>query len=365
MIALGDFEKIRPPYEILQEECLDWLARAHTLAEAATVGKELGDTEMVHFGAAMKELIARVGCKPERIQKRGSMRPLEEVPIQGIDERMELFDRYATEVFLQFYPEASEAPDDLIHVSCTGYVAPSGAQKVVSCRGWGEKTTVTHAYHMGCYASIPAIRIAQGFYFSGKSRIDLVHTEISSLHANPFLHRPDQLVSQTLFADGFIKYTVRKSFFSPHFCVRALHEELIPGSLEAMMWRVASQGFLMSLAKEIPVLIQSALRGYLMRLFEKAGLSFQELLPSLYFAVHPGGPKILQYVQKLLGLEEWQLEESVDVMQNYGNMSSATLPHIWQQILKNEKIKNGAIVVSLAFGPGLTICGGVLEKCGG
>ena len=61
---------------------------------------------------------------------------------------------------------------------------------------------------MGCYGAIVAIRIGAAFSKDSQARTDVVHTELCSLHCNPSLHRVDQLVGQSLFADGFIKYSI-------------------------------------------------------------------------------------------------------------------------------------------------------------
>ena len=50
------------------------------------------------------------------------------------------------------------------------------------------------------------------------------------------------------------------------------------------------------------------------------------------------------------------------MLHDYGNMSSATLPHVWQRILEDSRIAAGTPVVSLAFGPGLTMCGALFVK---
>ena len=62
-----------------------------------------------------------------------------------------------------FYPGGEEPPDDIIHVTCTGYEAPSAVQKLAVRRGWQDRVGITHAYHMGCYASMPAVRMATGY----------------------------------------------------------------------------------------------------------------------------------------------------------------------------------------------------------
>lgn len=365
-MLLTDFQIIRPQFETTQAETLDWLVEAHVKAERNE-----------DFRAALKEKLWHVGCKPDRITKRGHVLKdflhldWDQMEVYSLNEsksgkdlsvRAKIYAREVDQIFEQYYPEGVFPPDDLIHVSCTGYVSPSGAQKIVSKRNWGQETTVTHAYHMGCYGSIPAIRMARGFLSSDldKKRIDIVHTEICSLHTNPSMHQLDQLVSQSLFADGFMKYSAVHNTDQPHLKVLALQEEIIPNSTKAMSWDVVEWGFQMSLAKEVAVLITRYLPGYLERLQKKSSFTKSPL-----FAVHPGGPKILSHVQELLGLTDEQMSYSFQILKEYGNMSSATLPHIWHKILNDPNIEPNRPIISLAFGPGLSIAGGILEKvCG-
>ena len=144
--------------------------------------------------------------------------------------------------------------------------------------------------------------------------------------------------------------------------VLGLHEEAIPDSGHCMTWRCEDHGLSMTLSKEVPTLVSKALKGYLKRLYQVSGV---EERSKAYFAIHPGGPKILQQIQLLLNLEEEQIQHSVEVLKGYGNMSSATLPHIWEKMMQDTKVPDGAQIVSLAFGPGLTIAGSLFEKRSG
>jgi predicted naringenin-chalcone synthase len=169
------------------------------------------------------------------------------------------------------------------------------------------------------------------------------------------------LVSQSLFADGCIKYTVNQQTDLPHFSSSQIHEEILPHSQESMTWKAGSDGFEMFLAKEIPVHIKRGLQDYLERLCLKTKTPLSALKNAIY-AVHPGGPKILKYIQELLGLEDHQMAHSRQIFESCGNMSSATLPHIWEIILNDEKVSSQTNVVNLAFGPGLTIAGSIMVK---
>jgi predicted naringenin-chalcone synthase len=78
------------------------------------------------------------------------------------------------------------------------------------------------------------------------------------------------------------------------------------------------------------------------------------------WAVHPGGKAILDKVETTLGLDAAQLAASRAVLRDYGNMSSATILFVLEQMLQAA----GAVpqtVAAMAFGPGLTIECGLLE----
>ncbi len=363
---LGGFSHIRPLVESSQKGILEWLAQIHTKAEA----KKQKTSPDPQFHERLLEKLLKIGAGSEKIQKRSSHIPdifnsdsaiynLENEPYgKGLKERAHFYEMAVNQLFEEFYPENCKSPDHLIHVTCTGYVSPSGAQHIVSKRGFGEKTHVTHAYHMGCYASIPSLRMAQGFLHanaSKKSQVDLVHTELCSLHLNPTLHETEQLVVQSLFADGFIKYSA--SAKKGALQVLALHEEILPNTTAYMSWRTEDWGMRMTIAKEVPFLIAKALPSFLARLQEKAQLPKKTAQKKPLFAIHPGGPKIIEQVKKSLQLDERQIKESQEVLRDYGNMSSATLPHICDYTVECE-----TPVVSLAFGPGLTISGALFIK---
>lgn len=364
MARLHSFQIIRPKYEHPQEYVLDWIAKAHARAEG---------TADPSFYAEIKAKLFKIGLGMEKVQKRGivmedvlhdNWEKMQIFPLHKrqegatLKDRLFFFDNYVTKLFEEFYPESHEIPSHLIHVTCTGYVAPSGAQKIVSKRGFGKKSMVTHAYHMGCYASIPAIRMADGFLKASHS-VDIVHTELCSLHMNPLLHQSEQLVVQSLFADGFIKYTLSED--TPGLALLSVHEEILPDTQEYMSWKGEEWGFRMTISKEVPVAIARSLESFLQLLFEKAGKDSKQLTNAV-FAIHPGGPKIISHVGKILNLKEEQISHSKAILQEYGNMSSATLPHIWDRILKDQAIEDGTLIVSLAFGPGLSVCGALFCK---
>jgi predicted naringenin-chalcone synthase len=385
MAVLTRFVATRPPYVMTQAHSLDWLARAHAHSEAQLTGLDAAGRDA--FADKMARLLGRVAASTDCIATRASVLPdfttcdrdgavlpnllyddpgaAAGAPVhvhgRGVAVRLQLYARAVDAYFARQYAGDPTAPDDLIHVTCTGYVSPSGAQKIVAARGWGERTRVTHAYHMGCYAALPALRIAAGFLANGSQQVDIVHTELCSLHLDPSDHRLEQLVVQSLFADGLIRYSLIDDDDGPGLRPLAACEVVIADSADAMRWVQSEWGMQMTLARDVPDQIAGALRGFITELYRRGGFGIDAIKNSV-FAVHPGGPKIIDRVREVLELAPAQVATSCAVLRDHGNMASATLPHIWMRLLADSRVPRGTLIASLAFGPGLTVSGALLEK---
>ncbi len=82
------------------------------------------------------------------------------------------------------------------------------------------------------------------------------------------------------------------------------------------------------------------------------------------WAVHPGGPKILDAVDAALGLPEDALECSRKVLREHGNLSSATVLLVLDELRRSRDFAEGDPVVFMAFGPGLTLYAALLRASG-
>ena len=181
-ILLYDFQTQAPGHSALQGAILEWIAAAHAQAEI-TIQKPATEEERERLIRRYRTLVMRFGCSTDRIRSRNSalddfthtdwdrmqIFQLNEFP-HGLPaaQRSRLYQEISSRAFDRFYREETEPPPAILHVTCTGYASPSGAQRMVAERGWGESTEVIHAYHMGCYASLPAIRLAAGLVATGK-----------------------------------------------------------------------------------------------------------------------------------------------------------------------------------------------------
>jgi predicted naringenin-chalcone synthase len=272
-------------------------------------------------------------------------------------ERMARYERHAPDLAVQaiaaLHPDiASAGITHLIVASCTGFIAPGIDQVIVARTGidpWVERTVVGF---MGCYAAVNALRLAHHTVRSEPAaRVLVVNLELCTLH---FQRTQDlgRLLSMLLFGDGAAAALV--SAEPAGIALADFRSVAIPGSAEAITWRIGDQGFDMHLDGQVPAALADALR------LEREGGDPSGILrgrdPGAYdlWAVHAGGRTILDAVERALGLPADALDVSREVLRRYGNMSSATLMFVLARMLERRAAGHaGRDGVGMAFGPGL------------
>lgn len=361
-VFLHSFLPVLPAHHLPQNKILDWTMKAHERTLELLGAHDPEKLEKLRHYFLDDDQIQSRWYECDDIDERWNQHSVYELSKdhphgRSISERHEFYDERVQEVFGKIYA-TEKIPEHLIHVTCTGYVSPSPGQKFFS--HLQTRPEITHAYHMGCYAALPAVRIGEALVKGRDLEVDIVHTEMCSIHLDPEDIGPEQMVVQSLFADGHVKYRLSQETSLPSLKLLATHEEIVPESAGDMTWVPGPYGMKMTLSKEVPWKIAMSLHPFLMKLYQKAGYTEAELLKRAIFAIHPGGPKIVSGIQGLLKLSHEQVNASRKVLFERGNMSSATLPHVWNEILLDPPEK-GTPVVTMAFGPGLTMIGAVFE----
>jgi predicted naringenin-chalcone synthase len=127
---------------------------------------------------------------------------------------------------------------------------------------------------------------------------------------------------------------------------------LVPAGEQDMTWRIGDQGFDIALSSYVPKIIGSNIRELIGSALSDGGLSPSDVDT---WAVHPGGKSIVDQVQRSLGLTADQVSASREVLRRCGNMSSATILFVLEEILKRSSGEGRERVCAVAFGPGLTV----------
>ena len=264
--------------------------------------------------------------------------------------RMAVYAREAPELALAAI-ERLDGLDGITHVvvaSCTGFTAP-GLDQVLA-RKLGLAPTVERVVigFMGCYAGVTALRTAAHIVRSDPAaRVLVVAVELCTLHLQP-THQLERLLAMAQFADGAAAALVTSEGAG-----LSLGEGLsltLEDSHELITWTIGDTGFAMELSGEVPARLADALGHPDVAQAVTEGSPANEIDA---WAVHPGGRSIVDAVERGLALAPEKLAASRAVLNEYGNMSSATVLFVLQRLM-TEHPSTG---IALAFGPGLAMEG--------
>jgi alpha-pyrone synthase len=242
----------------------------------------------------------------------------------------------------------------LIVVSCTGMYAPGLDIDLVKRLGLKNTIERTCINFMGCYASFNALKLADAFCtLTTDAKVLIVCTELCSLHFQKE-NTDDNLLANALFADGSAAVVV-ESKPRPGFNLKPLsfHCDLATENEREMAWTIGDWGFEMKLSAYVPDVIQRGIKKLTKDLLDKISTPLDDIG---YFAIHPGGKRILEVVENELGLSPDQNRFSYAILKKYGNMSSPTVLFVLHEIHQHlTHGDNNKKVLSFAFGPGLTL----------
>jgi alkylresorcinol/alkylpyrone synthase len=248
--------------------------------------------------------------------------------------------------------EAGEI-DDFIVVSCTGLDIPGLDLQLAGRLGMSPWLHRTCVLGMGCYGAFPGLLRAREAAVERPGRTALVlAVEICSVHFQPGDTSVENVVSSALFADGAAAVVVRgePSGVGPVLVDAATYCDY--QTFDHMAFHVTDHGFRMSLSAYVPKLLAASVETFVDTLLDRNGLARADVR---HWGVHPGSSKILDYVQERLGLAEDDLKPSRKVLAEYGNMSSATILFVLDELQRQRQPKPGEYGVLMSFGPGLTM----------
>ncbi len=265
--------------------------------------------------------------------------------------RMEAFERFAPQLArcalnkLALREKERCAVTHVIVTSCTGLYAPGLDFDIVEHLGLSRSVERTMIGFMGCYAAINALKAAHHIVRSEPEAMVLIlNLELCTLHMQE-TDDLEQILSFLLFADGCAACLV--SARTPGLALESFFALQIPETTQLITWRIRELGFDMHLSGQVP--------GELRRALAELGVQItrgEDPRAIDLWAVHPGGRTILDAVEKGLCLDAEALSDSRNILARYGNMSSATVMFVLEQIMRRARPDQRGCAMS--FGPGVT-----------
>lgn len=238
----------------------------------------------------------------------------------------------------------------LVTVSCTGLVAPGLDAELIARLGLRRNVGRLNLGFMGCHGALNGLRAAEALARTEPdARVLLCCVELCSLHFQ-YGWDTQKIIANALFADGAGAVIIGPG--GPGHAgwrLAGTASQVAPDSSDAMSWNIGDYGFEMTLSREVPKLIRGAVRDWLGRWLAEHELAIGGIA---HWAIHPGGPKIIDTTLDALSLPPSAGDASRAVLAEHGNMSSPTLLFILQRLHRQAAAPP---CVALGFGPGLAL----------
>ena len=266
-------------------------------------------------------------------------------------ERMGVFEQkapllaYRTLDRLALSAEERARVTHVVVTSCTGLYAPGLDFEIMDYLGLAQAVERTTIGFMGCYAAMNALKVARHIVRSEPdAAVLVVNLELCTLHLQE-TQDLEQVLSFLVFSDGCAASLVTSD--AEGVALDSFRSVVIPKTRDLITWKIRELGFDMLLSGRVPGEIARSLRTAAAEITGGRGADEIDL-----WAVHPGGRSVLDAVEEGLGLREDALASSRQVLECFGNMSSATVMFVLQQVMK--RAQAGQSGCAMSFGPGLT-----------
>jgi predicted naringenin-chalcone synthase len=330
-----------------------------------------------HYAGVQRALARRVFANAGVVTRHCVVNPLlEDVSNWSTKTRM---DRYLVEAL----PLGKEAVSEALHAaavdpaelglfavcSCTGYVTPGVDILLARDLGMSPRTQRLCIGHMGCYAAMPGLGAVTDFVaVSGRPAL-LLCLELTSLHLQPPTRDPQQIIAHALFSDAAAAAVIRPGGgpsstaaagapggWLGGYAVTEVTAVTDTATADHMTWDVTDLGFRMGLSPRVPDVLAEHVLSLITELLDRHGMAVSDVDG---WAIHPGGPKILEVVRDRLGIAEAHITPSREVLAEHGNCSSPTVLLIVDALRRRPVPPRH--VVMMAFGPGLTLYAALLS----
>ncbi|XP_024031811.1 chalcone synthase-like [Morus notabilis] len=265
----------------------------------------------------------------------------------------------------------------LVFNSTSGVEMPGADYQLIKSLGLKPSVKRVMLYHQGCFAGGTILRIAKDLAENNPgARVLVVCSEITiTTFRGPCEEDMANLVGQAIFADGAAAVIIGadhagtnglSSVEKPLFRLVSSSQTILPESEGTIEGHIREVGMTFYLSPKVPQLIGDNIGTCLDDAFRPFGISDWN---SIFWAPHPGGAAILKAIEARVKLEKEKLRTTWHVLSEYGNMSSACVFFILDEMRKRSLQEGMSTTgeglewgVLFGFGPGLTVETVVLQS---
>ncbi len=241
--------------------------------------------------------------------------------------------------------------DYIITVSCTGIMIPSLDAYLINSLKMKQNIVRLPVTEMGCVAGISGMIYAHNFLKANPNkRAAVIAVESPTATFQQEDYSMVNIVSAAIFGDGAA--SVILSSYEDEKGPAIIDEEMYHFyNAEHMMgFKLRNTGLEMVLDKSVPETISKHFPQIIHPFLKRNNITIDDVDHLIF---HPGGKKIIQTVEDLFGSLGKNINDTRDVLKEYGNMSSVTVLYVLERFMERKLLK-GEIGLMLSFGPGFT-----------
>ncbi|MFI6869771.1 type III polyketide synthase [Nocardia sp. NPDC050406] len=288
-----------------------------------------------------------------------------------IRERMDLFYEHAVPLAVDVAGRALSGIEDpaneiglLVFVTSTGFIAPGVDVAVVKQLGLSPTVGRIVVNFMGCAAAMNGMRTATDYVRAHPDKKAMVICiELSSVNA-VFDDNVNDVIIHSLFGDGCGAVVigasqVRQPLSPGKVVIRDSFTQLFDDAEDGIVLRVNDDGITCELAESLPQYILRGVDPVVTEVLGRNGLRKSDID---LWAIHPGGPKIIEQSAQSLGIPVERAALSWEVLAQHGNMLSVSLIFVLEQMIQRaESDKPISTGVAFSFAPGVTLEGIIFD----
>jgi predicted naringenin-chalcone synthase len=266
-------------------------------------------------------------------------------------EAAKIYGKQVLEKALEKSGWAAKSLDYIITVSCTGIMIPSLDAYLINECGLKQNVVRLPITEMGCVGGVSAMIYAYQFLKSNPNkRAAIIAFESPTATFQYDDKSMVNIVSSAIFGDGAA--CVLMSSNPKDDGVEVVGDQMYHffDQTHMMGFEIVNTGLKMVLDIEVPDTIAEHFPNIIGPFLDKHDLSIDEVEHLIF---HPGGKKIIQTVEELFGKMGKNIDHTKAVLQEYGNMSSATVLFVLEKFMSQPQQKD-SIGMMLSFGPGFT-----------
>ncbi len=245
--------------------------------------------------------------------------------------------------------------DFLVCVSSTGLLCPGISAHITKKMGFKENMQRVDILGMGCSAAMNGLQTLTAISRANPGKVGLMLCVEVCSAAYVYSHKLSTAVVNSLFGDGAGAVVVRTDpddTWEEGPVLIDFEPQIVTEAIDALKYEMEGTKLSFYLDRKIPYVIGQNVEKPIGRLLGRHGLRVKDID---HWVIHSGGRKVIDAIQYNLGLTEHDVRHTLNILQNYGNLSSASLLFSFNDLMREGLIRQNDLGVLIAMGPGTSI----------